>query len=154
MATRNESITTTKLSPLQVHYLKKELIARQIRKEIQLFSEVGSISSLFFWDEIDVNSNDDNNAITNTNNVATTTIKKDEISTPFLRYVFINFVFTFPFLQNVDKFFWVKIKDFLEEFSKKNISSTTTRDEQTKRKRLAEKIVSEVTLMFNAGLKL
>ncbi|CAJ0919528.1 20586_t:CDS:10 [Entrophospora sp. SA101] len=153
MATRNESITTTKLSPLQVHYLKKELIARQIRKEIQLFSEVGSISSLFFWDEIDVNSNDDNNAITNTNNVATTTIKKDEISTPFLRYVFINFVFTFPFLQNVDKFFWVKIKDFLEEFSKKNISSTTTRDEQTKRKRLAEKIVSEVTLMFNAGLK-
>ncbi|CAG8449889.1 3792_t:CDS:10 [Funneliformis caledonium] len=132
MIESKDEINPTPLSPLQVHYLKKELISRQIKSEIQLLSQYGALK-----------------------NLGPPFANKDcvETDTPFLRFIFSRFVLTFPFLQKADSTFWSKLSEFLNEFAKKNISTTSTRDERTKRKKLGEKIVNELTLLLNAGIK-
>ncbi|CAI2172599.1 18636_t:CDS:10 [Funneliformis geosporum] len=132
MIESKDKINPTPLSPLQVHYLKKELISRQIKTEIQSLSQYGALKNLGppFADKDCV-----------------------ESDTPFLRFIFIRFVLTFPFLQKADNTFWSKLSEFLDEFAKKNISSSSTRDERTKRKKLGENIVNELTLLLNAGIK-
>ncbi|RIA89362.1 hypothetical protein C1645_772664 [Glomus cerebriforme] len=132
MMQQNDINSTTTLSPLQAHYLKKELISRQIRTEIQSISQHGALNNLGppFTDKDSV-----------------------ETNTPFLRFIFSRFVYTFPFLQRSDDTFWIKVSEFLNEFYKKNISTSPTRDESTKRKKLSEKIIKEFTLLLNAGIK-
>ncbi|CAB4476818.1 hypothetical protein RhiirA5_493779 [Rhizophagus irregularis] len=130
--TKDNINPTLTLSPLQAHYLKKELISRQIRSEIQLLSQYEAIKNLGppFADDDCV-----------------------ETDTPFLRFIFNRFVYTFPFLRNSEANFWLKVSEFLNEFQKKNITTSSTRDETTKRKKLAEKVVNEFTLLLNVGLK-
>ncbi|GES86546.1 PX domain protein [Rhizophagus clarus] len=129
--TKDNINPTITLSPLQAHYLKRELISRQIRSELQTLSQHGALKSLGppFTDDC------------------------AETDTPFLRFIFNRFVYTFPFLQNSNSTFWYKVSEFLNEFHKKNITNSFTRDETTKRKKLTEKIVNEFTLLLNAGLK-
>jgi len=67
--------------------------------------------------------------------------------------VFQNCVNTFPFLQNGGTELWQKVQEFMGEFSKKNISTSATRDEATKRKKMAKQLVSHFTLLLNATTK-
>jgi len=62
-------------------------------------------------------------------------------------------VLTFPFLRPTKKDFWNKIREFIDQFNSKNISSTVTRQEATRRRKLATKFVGHVTLLLNAGIK-
>ena len=60
---------------------------------------------------------------------------------------------TFPFLRSTSNDFWNKIREFIDQFNSKNISSTVTREEATRRRKLATKFVGHVTLLLNAGIK-
>ncbi|CAG8526175.1 2631_t:CDS:10 [Paraglomus occultum] len=120
------------LTPLQEHYFKKELITRQIEKELQFLSRHGTLDSL---------------------GLPFSSSSLTESPTPFLHFVFQNCVNTFPFLQNGGVELWQKVQEFIGEFSKKNISTSATRDEATKRKKMAKQIVSHFTLLLNATTK-
>jgi hypothetical protein len=120
------------LTPLHEHYLKKELITQQLHKEVKVLALQQPLDNL-------------GPPFTSNAPVDTTT--------PFLLFVFHSFVRTFPFVNKNGDDFWLKLGQFVDEFHKKNISSSVTRNEATKRRRLAKKVVSHLTLLLNAGIK-
>ena len=73
---------------------------------------------------------------------------------PILRYIFVNHVRNFPFLDKAkEKEFWQdKLQVFLESFAKKHISSSEDRLEETKRRKLAIKAEKLVELMMVSGI--
>jgi hypothetical protein len=125
------------LTGKQEHYLKRELIARQVHDEIQELntptalqrfgapfrSEYGEVSPV-------------------------------DSELPILRYIFVNHVRKFPFLnQAKEKEFWQdKLQVFLESFASKYISSSEDRLEETKRRKLAKKSEKLVELMMVSGI--
>ncbi|CAG8436660.1 6376_t:CDS:10 [Ambispora gerdemannii] len=133
------SPTETQISPLQAHYLKKELISRQIQKELEILSEQQQTETI----ATTITDNTDNPNLEITRST----------QTPFLQFIFSEFILTFPFLTNTEKDFWVKCLEFIKEFQKKNISGSSTRNEATKRRHLVNKIVMNLTLLLNAACK-
>lgn len=125
------------LTGKQEHYLKRELISRQVHDEIQELntptalqrfgapfrSEYGEVSPV-------------------------------DSELPILRYIFVNHVRKFPFLnQAKEKEFWQdKLQVFLESFASKYISSSEDRLEETKRRKLAKKSEKLVELMMVSGI--
>lgn len=110
------------LTGKQEHYLKRELIAREVHSEIQ---ELNSPTALHRFG-------------------APFRSKYGEVSPvdselPILRYIFVNHVRNFPFLDKArEKEFWQdKLQVFLESFASKYISSSEDRLEETKRRKLA-----------------
>lgn len=73
---------------------------------------------------------------------------------PLLRYIFVNHVRNFPFLdQAKEKEFWQdRLQVFLEIFANKHISSSEDRLEETKRRKLALKAKKLVELMMVSGI--
>ncbi|CAG8579369.1 6756_t:CDS:10 [Ambispora leptoticha] len=132
-----ETQSNSQLSPLQAHYLKKELISRQIAKEVEIFSKQ------LQTEEIAATIDNFNKEVT----------QSQSTQIPFLQFIFFKFIRTFPFLTNTEKDFWEKCFEFIKEFQKKNISGSSTRNEATKRRRLANKIIMHLTLLLNAACK-
>jgi hypothetical protein len=125
------------LTGKQEHYLKRELISRQVADEI---AELSSPTALQRFG-------------------APFRSQYGEVSPmdselPLLRYIFVNHVRKFPFLnQAKEKEFWQdKLQTFLESFASKYISSSEDRLEETKRKKLAKKSEKLVELMMVSGL--
>ncbi|KEF63402.1 succinate dehydrogenase (ubiquinone) flavoprotein subunit [Exophiala aquamarina CBS 119918] len=125
------------LTGKQEHYLKRELISRQVNGEIQ---ELNSPTALQRFG-------------------APFRSEYGEVSPmdselPILRYIFVNHVRNFPFLnQAQEKEFWQdKLQVFLESFSSKYISSSEDRLEETKRRKLAKKCEKLVELMMVSGI--
>ena len=73
---------------------------------------------------------------------------------PLLRFIFVNHVRNFPFLDQArEKEFWQdKLQVFLELFANKHISSSEDRLEETKRRKLALKAQKLVELMMVSGI--
>ena len=73
---------------------------------------------------------------------------------PILRFIFVNNVRNFPFLDQArEKEIWQdKLQLFLELFAKKHISSSEDRLEETKRRKLAMKAQKLVELMMVSGI--
>ncbi|EER37048.1 PX domain-containing protein [Histoplasma capsulatum H143] len=73
---------------------------------------------------------------------------------PILRFIFVQHVRKFPFLdQAKEKEFWQdKLQTFLESFANKHISSSEDRHEETKRRKLALKCEKLVELMMVSGI--
>ena len=73
---------------------------------------------------------------------------------PILRYIFVNHVRNFPFLDKArEKEFWQdKLQVFLASFATKHISSSEDRLEETKRRKLAIKCHKMVELMMVSGI--
>ncbi|KAJ5668502.1 uncharacterized protein N7477_007072 [Penicillium maclennaniae] len=125
------------LTGKQEHYLKRELIGRQVRAEI---SELNSPTALqrfgapFRSDFGEVAPVDS--------------------ELPILRYIFVHHVRNFPFLdQAQEKQFWQdKLQVFLESFANKHVSSSEDRLEETKRRKLARKCEKLVELMMVSGV--
>ncbi|KAJ5459659.1 uncharacterized protein N7458_001211 [Penicillium daleae] len=125
------------LTGKQEHYLKRELISRQVRGEI---SELNSPTALqrfgapFRSDFGEVAPIDS--------------------ELPILRYIFVHHVRNFPFLdQAQEKQFWQdKLQVFLESFANKHVSSSEDRLEETKRRKLARKSEKLVELMMVSGV--
>ena len=125
------------LTGKQEHYLKRELIAREVHSEIQ---ELNSPTALQRFG-------------------APFRSEYGEVSPvdsefPILRYIFVNHVRNFPFLDKArEKEFWQdKLQVFLESFARKYISSSEDRLEETKRRKLAKKCEKLVELMMVSGI--
>ncbi|EOA86464.1 uncharacterized protein SETTUDRAFT_169223 [Exserohilum turcica Et28A] len=125
------------LTGKQEHYLKRELISRQTKYEI---SELSSPTALrrfgapFHSDAGEV--------------------APEDSELPLLRFIFVNHVRNFPFLDKAkEKEFWQdKLQVFLESFASKDISSSEDRLEETKRRKLALKAEKLVELMMVSGI--
>ncbi|KOS19550.1 PX domain-containing protein [Escovopsis weberi] len=125
------------LTGKQEHYLKRELMSEQVSWEI---SELNSPTALqrfgapFRSDQGEVSPH--------------------ESELPILRYIFVNHVRDFPFLDKAkEKEFWQdKLQIFLESFAMKQISSSEDRLEETKRRKLAIKSRKLVELMMVSGI--
>ncbi|KAI6405224.1 hypothetical protein MCOR20_006653 [Pyricularia oryzae] len=125
------------LTGKQEHYLKRELVSEQVKREI---SELNSPTALrrfgapFKSDLGEVSPLDSD--------------------LPILRYIFVHHVREFPFLDKArEKEFWQdKLQVFLESFASKNISSSEDRLEETKRRKLALKAQKLVELMIVSGV--
>ncbi|KIV77460.1 hypothetical protein PV11_09253 [Exophiala sideris] len=125
------------LTGKQEHYLKRELISSQVHDEILELSSPTALQRFgapFRSDYGEVSPMDS--------------------ELPILRYIFVNHVRKFPFLnQAKEKEFWQdKLQVFLESFSSKYISSSEDRLEETKRKKLAKKSEKLVELMMVSGI--
>ncbi|ETI26545.1 hypothetical protein G647_03322 [Cladophialophora carrionii CBS 160.54] len=125
------------LTGKQEHYLKRELISRQVSDEIAQLSTPTALQRFG----------------------APFRSQYGEVSPmdselPILRYIFVNHVRKFPFLnQAKEKEFWQdKLQTFLESFASKYISSSEDRLEETKRRKLAKKSEKLVELMMVSGL--
>ncbi|PLN82273.1 hypothetical protein BDW42DRAFT_184888 [Aspergillus taichungensis] len=125
------------LTGKQEHYLKRELIARQVQGEI---AELNSPTALRrfgapFKSEFGE-------------------VAPVDSELPILRYIFVHHVRNFPFLDQArEKEFWQdKLQVFLESFAKKNVSSSEDRLEETKRRKLARKCEKLVELMMVSGI--
>ncbi|PYH93803.1 hypothetical protein BO71DRAFT_450497 [Aspergillus ellipticus CBS 707.79] len=125
------------LTGKQEHYLKRELIARQVESEI---AELNSPTALQrfgapFKSEFGE-------------------VAPVDSELPILRYIFVHHVRNFPFLDQArEKEFWQdKLQVFLESFAKKHVSSSEDRLEETKRRKLARKCEKLVELMMVSGI--
>ncbi|WEW58590.1 hypothetical protein PRK78_004058 [Emydomyces testavorans] len=126
------------LTGKQEHYLKRELIHRQVRSEI---AELNSPTALRrfgapFKSEFGE-------------------VAPVDSELPILRYIFVRHVRNFPFLdQAKEKEFWQdKLQVFLESFANKHISSSEDRHEVTKRRKIALKCEKLVELMMVSGIR-
>ncbi|KAI9374751.1 hypothetical protein BJX61DRAFT_540455 [Aspergillus egyptiacus] len=125
------------LTGKQEHYLKRELVARQVQQEI---AELNSPTALRrfgapFKSEFGE-------------------VAPIDSELPILRYIFVHHVRNFPFLDQArEKEFWQdKLQVFLESFANKNVSSSEDRLEETKRRKLARKCEKLVELMMVSGI--
>ena len=128
---------TQLLTGKQEHYLKRELISREVFSEIQ---ELNTPTALRRFG-------------------APFRSPYGEVSPvdselPILRFIFVHHVRNFPFLDKArEKEFWQdKVQVFLESFSSKYISSSEDRLEETKRRKLAKKAHKLVELMMVSGI--
>src|SRR5712672_3583912 len=107
------------LSPVRAHYLKKYLIQLEFTREIQAITST-------------------------TNNSSASTLSylgppfspppKDgpSLDLPFLRYLFRQYVLTFPFLESAPKdFFPDKVQPFISSLLSRNLNSTSILDDKS-----------------------
>ncbi|PPQ77762.1 hypothetical protein CVT25_011197 [Psilocybe cyanescens] len=139
--------TTNKsdLTPLRAHYLKKALVQLQFARELDLISTEGppNVSTLSYLGP------------------PFTPPPKDTspLDLPFLRYIFRQFVLTFPFMAAAPKdFYSLKLQPFVGAVLARNISPTSVLDdadsEQATRKKLLAKVERNLSLFVNAATKL
>ncbi|CCG81519.1 PX domain protein [Taphrina deformans PYCC 5710] len=120
------------------HYLKKLLLTKIIDEEIASLNETGPLEN--FGSPF--------------RQTSATVIDGTNTSLPILRFVFLKFVCTFPFLLKTDQeVFWRdKVQVFFQAFASRRISSSEDRAESSKRAKLAARIKSMLVLLMNSGL--
>ncbi|KAI5796581.1 hypothetical protein EDC01DRAFT_651940 [Geopyxis carbonaria] len=125
------------LSGKQEHYLKRELISRQVKFEINELNSPTALQRFGAPFQSPLGE-----------------VSPVDSELPILRYIFVNNVRNFPFLdQAKEKEFWQdRLQVFLESFATKRISSSEDRHEETKRRKLALKCEKVVELMMNSGI--
>ncbi|KAI0081790.1 hypothetical protein K474DRAFT_1694834 [Panus rudis PR-1116 ss-1] len=135
------------LTPLRAHYLKKELVQLQFHREFNaLMNAPGTNISTFSY-----------------LGPPFTPPPKDgpRLDLPFLRYIFRQFVLTFPFLAAAPKdFFPEKLQPFLASFLARDFSAASVLDdnpensEEAQRLRLLAKLERNFTMLLTSGTKL
>ncbi|KAH9482684.1 PX domain-containing protein [Psilocybe cubensis] len=133
------------LTPIRAHYLKKALVQLQFARELDLISTEGppNVSTLSYLGP------------------PFTSPPKDAppLDLPFLRYIFRQFVLTFPFMAAAPKdFYSLKLQPFVGAVLARNITQGSVLDdaesEQASRKRLLAKVERNLSLFVNAATKL
>lgn len=139
--------TSAELTSLRAHYLKKELVHLQFRKELTSLTNVP------------------------TNNISTfsylgppfTPPPKDgpRLDLPFLRFVFRRFVLSFPFLAAAPKdFFPEKLQPFMASLMSRNLSPASPLDirpensEEAARLKMLNKLEKNLAMLITSGTKL
>lgn len=125
------------LTGKQEHYLKRELISAQVRKEIAELAHPTALRRFGAPFKSDYGE-----------------VSPVDSDLPILRFIFVNHVRNFPFLDQArEKEFWQdRLQVFLESFANKHISSSEDRLEETKRRKLAKKCEKVVELMMVSGV--
>lgn len=126
------------LSPIQEHYLKRELVRAQISYEVQHLLDFKSITSLGppFAD-------------------SDGTYHDGYHELPIMTHIFNAQVQTFPFINSVNqKEFWQdKVQTFVQSLAQKDLSSSADRSEDTKRRRIGRKLTNLIALYMGSGLQ-
>lgn len=142
---KTSSEKSSALTPLRAHYLKKALVQLQFSHELDLISSEGpqNVSTLSYLGQ------------------PFTPPPKDapQLDLPFLRYIFRQFVLTFPFMAAAPKdFYSQKLQPFVNAALARNISPTSVLDdgqsEKATRKKLLAKVERNLSLLINAATKL
>ncbi|KAL9106079.1 MAG: hypothetical protein Q9227_008865 [Pyrenula ochraceoflavens] len=125
------------LTGKQEHYLKRELVSREVHSEIAELNSPTALRRFGAPFKSDFGE-----------------VAPVDSELPILRYIFVNHVRNFPFLDQArEKEFWQdKLQVFLESFANKHISSSEDRLEETKRRKLAQKCEKLVELMMVSGI--
>jgi len=146
----SDSNDLNSLTPIRAHYLKKTLVQLQFNKELDIITSPahGTVSPLSYL------------------GAPFKPPPKDapRISLPFLRYIFRQFVLTFPFLDEAPKnFFPDKLQPFAASVLSKNLSPTSIMDEDAEqigeaskstRKNLITKAERSLSILLSSGIKL
>jgi len=146
----NDPNDLSNLTPIRAHYLKKTLIQLQFNKELDIVTSPahGTVSPLSYL------------------GAPFKPPPKDapRISLPFLRYIFRQFILTFPFLDEAPKdFFPDKLQPFAASVLSKNLSPTSIMDEDAEligeaskstRKKLLTKAERSLSILLSSGIKL
>ncbi|ODQ63632.1 hypothetical protein NADFUDRAFT_84264 [Nadsonia fulvescens var. elongata DSM 6958] len=163
------------ITPIEEHYLKRELLDLQIQQEILRFNNFDALErfgSPFKTKEEkheEVQSKDPEtkrHQIERRNSFSVDpSIDERLLSDPYyfngfeaefpiFRFIFTKHVITFPFLAAIpiNPFFQNKLQPVLESFASKQISSTEDRREETKRHKIMRKLSKGVTIYLAAGL--
>ncbi|KAF9221988.1 hypothetical protein BS17DRAFT_736513 [Gyrodon lividus] len=138
----------TLLTPLRAHYLKKSLIQLQFRKELDLITNAPS---------------DNASTLAYLGPPFSPPPKfANKIDIPFLKYIFKQFVLTFPFMAAApEDFYSAKLQPFVASVFARNLSPTVLLDhpddqdspELTRIKILA-KVERNLAMFFSSGIKL
>ncbi|KAG6916096.1 hypothetical protein DXG01_008423 [Tephrocybe rancida] len=139
---------STDLNPIRAHYLKKSLVQLQFRREIDAITTYSP------------------------NNTSTLSFlgppfsppPKDApfLDLPLLRYIFRQFVLTFPFMAAAPKdFYSEKLQPFVASALSRNLSSTSVLDDsdnnnadQAARKKLMARVERNLALFVGSAIKL
>lgn len=149
-ADASETNDLSVLTPIRAHYLKKTLIQLQFNKELDIITSPahGTVSPLSYLGP------------------PFRPPPKDaqHINLPFLRYIFRQFVLTFPFLDEAPKnFFPDKLQPFAASVLSKNLSPTSIMDEDAEqmgetskstRKKFLTKAERSLSILLSSGTKL
>lgn len=138
---------SVELTPLRAHYLKKELVSLQFRRELSALTTVPSsnISTFSYLGP------------------PFTPPPKDgpRLDLPFLRFMFRRFVLSFPFLAAAPKdFFSDKLQPFMANLLSRNFSSASPLDtdpalsEEATRAKLMIKLEKNFSMLITSGTKL
>ncbi|SCV73630.1 BQ2448_6060 [Microbotryum intermedium] len=148
------------LTPLRAHYLKRELVTLGFAAELKEFDSPSAVSLLGhpflpesrFKNGIPLPDPKPGSmeALALKNKV-----EEKAIDLPFLRFVFHQFVLTFPFLANCPPtFFSHKLQPFVHSFVTRNMSGSDERAEVTSRRKVQNKIEKHLGLIMSAAIKL
>ena len=144
----NEEILESTLTPLRAHYLKKTLVSLQLRHELELITTPSpnpAVSTLsYLGSPFSLPPRD-----------------APFLDLPFVRYMFRQFIITFPFLHGAPRdFFPQKLQPFIASVLSRNLSYTnimeesTEDNEQAMRKKILSKIEKEFGLLLTSASKL
>lgn len=121
------------LTPKQLHYFKRELIAIQLRRELNSFCRDADLSRLL-----------------------SLAVMEDGNQLPFLHYVFRQMIVDFPLLKNSQQptEFWSKCNEFLREFGKLRPNTYIPyRMDAAQRQIILQKVERMLLLALNKGIK-
>ncbi|KAF5388233.1 hypothetical protein D9615_000431 [Tricholomella constricta] len=143
--------TATDLSPVRAHYLKKSLVQLQFRHEIDAItthSPTNTNTLSFLGSPFSPPPRDAN----------------PYLDLPFLRYIFRQFVLTFPFMAAAPKDFYSdKLQPFVASALARNLSPTSVLDdddkgdgssEQATRKKLLARVERSLAMFVGSAIKL
>src|SRR5258708_10578538 len=123
------------LTPIRAHYLKKSLIQLQFSREIQAITSSASTLSYL--------------------GPPFSPPPKDApiLDLPFLRYLFRQFVLTFPFLASAPRdFFPDKVQPFISSLLSRNLSSTSILDDESTDSADTAKLIANAERSFSLFL--
>lgn len=135
------------LTPLRAHYLKKSLISLQFARELETLTNVSSSAA---------------SSLSYLGPPFTPPPKGSPVqSFPFIRFIFQQFVLTFPFFAEPPKdFFPLKLQPFLASLMSREIASSEDFDnssedpELASRRQLLAKIEKNLSLLMTSATKL
>jgi PX-associated len=136
---------STDLTPLRAHYLKKSLIQLQLAHELEFVTSPGptNVSTLSYLGS------------------PFTRPPKDAqpVDLPFLRYIFRQFVLTFPFMAAAPKdFYSQKLQPFVAALVCRNLSPTSILDnpdtDQGSRKKMVTKVERKLSHFLGGATKI
>ena len=137
----------TVLTPIQAHYLKKTLVQLQFDREIQAItgSSAANVSTFSYLGPP----------------FAPPPRGARRLDLPFLRYIFKQYVLTFPFMAVAPKnFYSEKLQPFLDSILSRNLSAASILDDDTEgseqetRLKLMVKMVKNISLFLSSATKL
>ncbi|KAG6880037.1 hypothetical protein C0992_007354 [Termitomyces sp. T32_za158] len=142
-------LQSTDLTPVRAHYLKKSLVQLQFRREIDAITThtPNNTSTLSFLGP------------------PFSPPPKDApfVDLPFLRYIFRQFVLTFPFMVAAPKdFYSEKLQPFVASALSRNLSPTSVLEDenadenadQTSRKKLIARVERNLAMFVGSAIKL